>query len=71
MVVASNRGVMYYNYEVIYMSENKYGLTNRVRISNAVDKELYKQLKQISDETMIPISKLLDQAIKLLIEEHK
>ncbi|MEB5649007.1 ribbon-helix-helix domain-containing protein [Mammaliicoccus sciuri] len=53
------------------MSENKYGLTNRVRISNAIDKELYKQLKQISDETMIPISKLLDQAIKLLIEEHK
>ncbi|WP_436894738.1 ribbon-helix-helix domain-containing protein [Mammaliicoccus sciuri] len=71
MVVASNRCVMYYNYEVIYMSENKYGLTNRVRISNAIDKELYKQLKQISDETMIPISKLLDQAIKLLIEEHK
>ena len=62
---------MYYNYEVIYMNENKYGLTNRVRISNAVDKELYAQLKQISDETMIPISKLLDQAIKLLIEEHK
>lgn len=53
------------------MSENKYGLTNRVRISNAVDKELYAQLKQISDETMIPISKLLDQAIKLLIKEHK
>ena len=71
MVVASNRCVMYYNYEVIYMNENKYGLTNRVRISNAVDKELYAQLKQISDETMIPISKLLDQAIKLLIEEHK
>lgn len=71
MVVASNQCVMYYNYEVIYMSENKYGLTNRVRISNAIDKELYKQLKQISDETMIPISKLLDQAIKLLIEEHK
>ena len=71
MVVASSQCVMYYNYEVIYMNENKYGLTNRVRISNAVDKELYAQLKQISDETMIPISKLLDQAIKLLIEEHK
>lgn len=53
------------------MSENKYGLTNRVRISNAVDKELYKELKKISDETMIPISKLLDKAITLLIEEHK
>ena len=62
---------MYYNYEVIYMNENKYGLTNRVRISNAIDKELYAQLKQISDETMIPISKLLDRSIKLLIEEHK
>ena len=71
MVVASSRCVMYYNYEVIYMNKNKYGLTNRVRISNAVDKELYAQLKQISDETMIPISKLLDQAIKLLIKEHK
>ena len=71
MVVASSRCVMYYNYEVIYMNENKYGLTNRVRISNAVDKELYAQLKQISNETMIPLSKLLDQAIKLLIEEHK
>ena len=53
------------------MNENKYGLINRVRISNAIDKELYAQLKQISDETMIPISKLLDRAIKLLIEEHK
>ena len=71
MLVASSRCVMYYNYEVIYMNENKYGLTNRVRISNAVDKELYAQLKQISNETMIPLSKLLDQAIKLLIEEHK
>ena len=71
MVVASGRCVMYHNYEVIYMNENKYGLTNRVRISNAVDKELYAQLKQISNETMIPLSKLLDQAIKLLIEEHK
>ena len=71
MVVASSRCVMYYNYEVIYMNENKYGLTNRVRISNAVDKELYAQLKQISDETMIPISKLLDQAIELLVEEYK
>lgn len=62
---------MYYNYEVIYMTENKYGLTNRVRISNAVDKKLYAQLKQISEEKMIPVSKLLDKAIELLIEEYK
>lgn len=53
------------------MSNNKYGLTNRVRISNAVDKEKYSELKRISNETMIPISKLLDRAIALLIEEYK
>ncbi|NHC98375.1 ribbon-helix-helix domain-containing protein [Staphylococcus aureus] len=53
------------------MTENKYGLTNRIRISNAVDKELYAQLKQISEEKMIPVSKLLDRAIELLVEEYK
>lgn len=53
------------------MTNNKYGLTNRVRISNAIDKELYSQLKEISKETMIPVSKLLDRAIELLIEEYK
>lgn len=50
---------------------NKYGLTNRTRISNAVDNDLYKQLKELSDETKIPISKLLDEAIELLIENRK
>lgn len=53
------------------MTENKYGLTNRVRISNAVDKELYAQLKKISEDNMIPVSKLLDKAIELLVEEYK
>lgn len=53
------------------MTNNKYGLTNRTRISNAVDKELYSKLKKISEETMIPVSKLLDRAIELLIEEYK
>ena len=49
---------------------NKYGLKNRVRISNAVDKKLYEKLKDISSKTMIPISKLLDQSIKLLIDKY-
>lgn len=53
------------------MKNNKYGLTNRTRISNAVDKELYEELQKISKETMIPISRLLDQAIKLLIKEYE
>ena len=38
-----------------------YGLKNRIRISNAVDKELWKQLRSLSKETMIPMSKLLDK----------
>lgn len=47
---------------------NKYGLKNRTRISNAIDTELYRELKAYSDKTDIPISKLLDRAIKLLLE---
>lgn len=50
---------------------NKYGLKNRTRISNAVDNELYQQLQELSKETQVPISKLLDNAIKLLIDSYK
>lgn len=53
------------------MSNQKYGLKNRTRISNAVDTELYEKLRDISKETMIPVSKLLDQALKLLIKEYE
>lgn len=49
------------------MASNR-GLTNRVAISNAVDKGLYARLKTYSDETGIPLSKLLDKAIKMLLE---
>lgn len=45
-------------------------LTTRVRIGNAVDKELFGKLKQLSDETMIPMSKLLDKGIELVIKEY-
>ena len=47
---------------------SKYGLKNRTRISNAIDNEIYKQLKEYSEKTGIPISKLLDRAIILLLE---
>jgi len=46
-------------------------LVNRIRIGSAVDKELYKQLQQLSEKSQIPISKLLDNAIKLLLESTK
>ncbi|MFR2890241.1 MAG: ribbon-helix-helix domain-containing protein [Clostridium butyricum] len=48
--------------------DKKYGLKTRVRISNAIDKELWRQLKDYADETNIPISKLLDKSISLFLE---
>ena len=47
---------------------DKRGLTNRVAIGNAVDKDLYNRLKEYSKETDIPVSKLLDRAIKMYLE---
>jgi len=49
----------------------KRGLKNRKTLSNAVRTELYEQLKQMSNETKIPMSKLLDEAIELLIQKRK
>lgn len=45
-------------------------LVHRVRISNSIDKELYNKLKQLSEETRIPMSKLLDEAIEDLLNKH-
>lgn len=47
------------------------GLRNRTPISNAVETELYEKLKQLSKDTMIPISKLLDRGIELVLDEYK
>jgi predicted DNA-binding protein len=47
------------------------GLKNRTPISNAVNTELYEQLKKLSKETMIPMSRLLDRGIELVLEEYK
>ena len=43
-------------------------LKTRTPIGSAVDKELYNQLKEYSNNTQIPMSKLLDKAIRLLLE---
>jgi len=51
----------------IYMGDNR-GLKNRIAISNAVDKELYARLKEYSEKTSVPVSKLLDKAISMLLE---
>lgn len=49
------------------MAENR-GLKNRIAISNAVNKELYTRLKSYSNESGIPVSKLLDKAIAKYLE---
>ena len=46
-------------------------LTTRVRIGNAVDKELFEKLKQLSQNTMIPMSRLLDRGIELVLQEYE
>ena len=50
---------------------NKYGLKNRTRISNAIDTTLHNELQELSKQTQIPLSKLLDNAIKLLLDKYK
>ena len=47
------------------------GLKNRTAISTAINKELYQQLKEYSEETSIPISKLFDKAIEMYLESLK
>ena len=53
--------------EVSSMADNR-GLKNRIAISNAVDKELYAKLKEYSEKTSIPMSKLLDKAIAMFLK---
>jgi hypothetical protein len=49
---------------------NSRGLKTRVPLSNSIDKDLSEKLKALSNETMIPMSKLLDKAIALLLNEY-
>lgn len=43
-------------------------LKNRTVISTAIDKELFKRFKEYSEETSIPMSKLLDRAVTMFLE---
>jgi predicted transcriptional regulator len=53
------------------MESNPRGLTNRKAFSNAIDKELFKQFDELAKQTRIPKSKLLDEAIELLLERYE
>ncbi len=45
-------------------------LKNRIIPNSAVDKKLYEELKKLSKDTSIPISRLLDKAIKMLLDSY-
>ena len=45
-------------------------LKTRTRIGNNVDTELLKLLRQLSYDTRIPMSRLLDEAVEDLIQKH-
>jgi len=47
------------------------GLKNRTAISNAIDTKLLNELKDYSNKTSIPLSKLLDKSIELYLKEIK
>lgn len=46
-------------------------LRNRSQITSTIDPNMHKALKEISRQTDIPISKLLDKGVQLLKEEMK
>ncbi|AHM58157.1 hypothetical protein EAL2_808p06540 (plasmid) [Peptoclostridium acidaminophilum DSM 3953] len=62
--------VVCYNLNEVIKMANK-DLKTRTPISNAVDTKLLAELKTYSKETGIPLSKLLDKAIQLLLESVK
>ena len=46
-------------------------LKNRTPLGSAVDTKLYNELKELSNNTKVPMSKLLDEAIELLLDSKK
>ncbi len=46
-------------------------LKNRVRFSTSLDKDLAKRLEDLSITTRIPKSKLVDEAIEMLLDKHE
>ena len=46
-------------------------LKNRIRFSTSMDIELSKKLEELSKQTKIPKSKLVDEAIEMLVNKYK
>lgn len=43
----------------------------REKFGSTLRADLYNEVKRISDDTGIPVTKLLDQAVELLLESYK
>ena len=46
-------------------------LKTRIRIGASVDIQIYRGLKDLSAKTQIPVSRLLDNAIAMLIDSYE
>lgn len=46
-------------------------MVNRVRFTSSMKKELMPQFDKLAQETRIPKSRLIDEAIEDLLEKHK
>jgi len=46
-------------------------LKNRTKVTTTIKNELIDKLNRLNEETRIPKSKLFDEALELLFEEHK
>ena len=44
-------------------------LKNRVQVGIIMDNEIYKRLKNYSDDTMIPMSRIVDKAVEEYINK--
>jgi len=47
------------------------GLKNRVAMSNAVNRELWTRLQELSSKTKVTVSRLLDEAIEDLLKKRE
>jgi len=46
-------------------------LKNRTRVTTTIKNELVSKLDTLNDKTRIPKSKLFDEALELLFDQHK
>ena len=55
---------------MIYLIRGDKLMKKRIRVGSSVDPDLWESIQQLSKETRIPISKLLDEAIADLLVKH-